>query len=153
MVQFAVNQIKHASAVRDEFCFIYLLSSSGHTKGLLFQYTEKTLKLAWLLLGYEINDTTLKKVAHQINTLVTIFNLSLCWKHHCKQNKTKKKQHTFQINLLFSPLSPSSFLLAIDETQLGKRGYLTPMTAKEFVLALWKNEGNVYSYSNLYLLP
>ncbi|OXB78798.1 UNVERIFIED_CONTAM: hypothetical protein H355_011816 [Colinus virginianus] len=29
---------------------------------------------------------------------------------------------------------------AIDETQLGKRGYLTPMTAKEFVLALWKNE-------------
>lgn len=31
---------------------------------------------------------------------------------------------------------------AIDESQLGKRGYLTPMTAKEYILALWKNEGN-----------
>ncbi|XP_048373560.1 DNA-directed RNA polymerase I subunit RPA1 [Sphaerodactylus townsendi] len=30
---------------------------------------------------------------------------------------------------------------AIDETQLGKRGYLTPSTAKEHVEALWKNEG------------
>ncbi|NWH47976.1 RPA1 polymerase, partial [Fregata magnificens] len=28
----------------------------------------------------------------------------------------------------------------IDESQLGKRGYLTPMTAKEYILALWKNE-------------
>ncbi|KAL8175797.1 UNVERIFIED_CONTAM: DNA-directed RNA polymerase I subunit RPA1 [Gekko kuhli] len=30
---------------------------------------------------------------------------------------------------------------AIDETQLGKRGYLTPSTAKDHVEALWKNEG------------
>uniref|UniRef100_A0A8C2T0Y7 DNA-directed RNA polymerase subunit n=1 Tax=Coturnix japonica TaxID=93934 RepID=A0A8C2T0Y7_COTJA len=34
----------------------------------------------------------------------------------------------------------------IDETQLGKRGYLTPMTAKKFVLALWKNEGFFLRY-------
>ncbi|XP_026503885.1 DNA-directed RNA polymerase I subunit RPA1 [Terrapene carolina triunguis] len=29
----------------------------------------------------------------------------------------------------------------IDETQLGKRGYLTPITAKDHIVALWKNEG------------
>ncbi|XP_053115784.1 DNA-directed RNA polymerase I subunit RPA1 [Hemicordylus capensis] len=29
----------------------------------------------------------------------------------------------------------------IDETQLGKRGYMTPATAKKHVEALWKNEG------------
>ncbi|XP_068535714.1 DNA-directed RNA polymerase I subunit RPA1 [Anas acuta] len=35
---------------------------------------------------------------------------------------------------------------AIDETQLGKRGYLTPMTAKEFIMSLWKNEGFFLRY-------
>uniref|UniRef100_H3A1U0 DNA-directed RNA polymerase subunit n=1 Tax=Latimeria chalumnae TaxID=7897 RepID=H3A1U0_LATCH len=29
----------------------------------------------------------------------------------------------------------------IDESQLGKRGYLTPNTAKEHIVELWKNEG------------
>ncbi|XP_006111690.2 DNA-directed RNA polymerase I subunit RPA1 [Pelodiscus sinensis] len=29
----------------------------------------------------------------------------------------------------------------VDETQLGKRGYLTPITAKDHIVALWKNEG------------
>ncbi|OPJ70790.1 DNA-directed RNA polymerase I subunit RPA1 isoform C [Patagioenas fasciata monilis] len=35
---------------------------------------------------------------------------------------------------------------AIDESQLGKRGYLTPMAAKEYILALWKNEGFFLRY-------
>ncbi|KAM8808325.1 DNA-directed RNA polymerase I subunit RPA1 [Eudromia elegans] len=34
----------------------------------------------------------------------------------------------------------------IDEAQLGKRGYLTPMTAKEHILSLWKNEGFFLRY-------
>ncbi|KAL7976983.1 hypothetical protein Chor_008932 [Crotalus horridus] len=29
----------------------------------------------------------------------------------------------------------------IDETQLGKRGYMTPLTAKQHIEVLWKNEG------------
>ncbi|PKU48663.1 dna-directed rna polymerase i subunit rpa1 [Limosa lapponica baueri] len=37
-------------------------------------------------------------------------------------------------------------LEGIDESQLGKRGYLTPMTAKEYILALWKNEGFFLRY-------
>lgn len=35
----------------------------------------------------------------------------------------------------------NSNFLAIDETQLGKRGYMTPLTAKQHIEVLWKNEG------------
>lgn len=37
-----------------------------------------------------------------------------------------------------SPLAPG-----IEEAQLGKRGYLTPISAREHLLTLWKNEGAV----------
>uniref|UniRef100_A0A8C6X3L5 DNA-directed RNA polymerase n=1 Tax=Naja naja TaxID=35670 RepID=A0A8C6X3L5_NAJNA len=32
----------------------------------------------------------------------------------------------------------------IDETQLGKRGYMTPLTAKKHIEVLWKNEGGIH---------
>ena len=36
----------------------------------------------------------------------------------------------------------------IEEAQMGKRGYLTPTSAREHLSALWKNEGAVPTYRN-----
>lgn len=41
---------------------------------------------------------------------------------------------------LLSSDSPSS-APGIEEAQMGKRGYLTPLSAQDHLIALWKNEG------------
>uniref|UniRef100_A0A8D0GJX2 DNA-directed RNA polymerase subunit n=1 Tax=Sphenodon punctatus TaxID=8508 RepID=A0A8D0GJX2_SPHPU len=74
--------------------------------------------------------------------------ISQFWKSHmgskrcpnCKARRSLvRKEHNSKLTVTY----PSVMHLksAIDETQLGKRGFLTPSTTKEHVMALWKNEG------------
>uniref|UniRef100_A0A8C5X005 DNA-directed RNA polymerase subunit n=1 Tax=Malurus cyaneus samueli TaxID=2593467 RepID=A0A8C5X005_9PASS len=99
-----------------------------------------------------------KNVCECRNKLITQF-----WKAHmaskkcpnCKSRRSLvRKEHNSKLTVTY----PSTVynksgekgildeLGGIDESQLGKRGYLTPMTAKEYILALWKNEGFFLRY-------
>uniref|UniRef100_A0A8C2Y7P2 DNA-directed RNA polymerase subunit n=1 Tax=Coturnix japonica TaxID=93934 RepID=A0A8C2Y7P2_COTJA len=109
--------------------------------------------------------------AHQVKNVCECRNklISQFWKAHmtskkcpnCRSRRSLvRKEHNSKLivtypttvfrkagqeaSLPFSAPAPVPPL--IDETQLGKRGYLTPMTAKKFVLALWKNEGFFLRY-------
>uniref|UniRef100_A0A8D0GCB4 DNA-directed RNA polymerase subunit n=1 Tax=Sphenodon punctatus TaxID=8508 RepID=A0A8D0GCB4_SPHPU len=72
--------------------------------------------------------------------------ISQFWKSHmgskrcpnCKARRSLvRKEHNSKLTVTY----PSVMHLKSDETQLGKRGFLTPSTTKEHVMALWKNEG------------
>uniref|UniRef100_A0A8C3Q0Y6 DNA-directed RNA polymerase subunit n=1 Tax=Chrysolophus pictus TaxID=9089 RepID=A0A8C3Q0Y6_CHRPC len=113
-----------------------------------------------ILQSQELSDqcSNVKNVCECRNRLISQF-----WKAHmtskkcpnCKSRRSLvRKEHNSKLTVTY----PSTVFhkageegvmdepVAIDETQLGKRGYLTPMTAKEFVLALWKNEGFFLRY-------
>ncbi|NXL86536.1 RPA1 polymerase, partial [Alectura lathami] len=102
-----------------------------------------------ILQSQELRDqcSNVKNVCECRNKLIAQF-----WKAHmtskkcpnCK--KSSRKLCEGMGDLLFLKSCTLASLGPIDETQLGKRGYLTPMTAKEFVLALWKNEGFFLRY-------
>ncbi|XP_054680311.1 DNA-directed RNA polymerase I subunit RPA1 isoform X3 [Grus americana] len=108
-----------------------------------------------ILQSYEIKDqcSNVKNVCECRNKLIAQF-----WKAHmsskkCPNCKSKRslvrKEHNTKLIVTYPSTvyhkSGEEGVLgepaAIDESQLGKRGYLTPMTAKEYILALWKNEG------------
>uniref|UniRef100_A0A8D0FZH9 DNA-directed RNA polymerase subunit n=1 Tax=Strix occidentalis caurina TaxID=311401 RepID=A0A8D0FZH9_STROC len=113
-----------------------------------------------ILKSYQIIDqcSNVKNVCECRNKLIAQF-----WKAHmsskkcpnCKSRRSLvRKEHNSKLTVTY----PSTVYhksgeegvldepLAIDESQLGKRGYLTPMTAKEYILALWKNEGFFLRY-------
>ncbi|XP_033920786.1 DNA-directed RNA polymerase I subunit RPA1 [Melopsittacus undulatus] len=113
-----------------------------------------------ILQTYEIKDqcSNVKNVCECRNKLIAQF-----WKAHmgskkcpsCKSRRSLvRKEHNSKLTVVY----PSTVYhksgqegitdepAVIDESQLGKRGYLTPMTAKEYILALWKNEGFFLHY-------
>ncbi|OXB54262.1 hypothetical protein ASZ78_012699 [Callipepla squamata] len=112
-----------------------------------------------ILQSQELSDqcSNVKNVCECRNKLISQF-----WKAHmtskrcpnCKSRRSLvRKEHNSKLTVTYPSTvfrKPGESTVdepaAIDETQLGKRGYLTPMTAKEFVLALWKNEGFFLRY-------
>ncbi|NWS67386.1 RPA1 polymerase, partial [Crotophaga sulcirostris] len=113
-----------------------------------------------ILQSYQISDqcSNVKNVCECRNKLIAQF-----WKAHmsskkcpnCKSRRSLvRKEHNSKLTVTY----PSAVYhkseevgvlddpAAIDESQLGKRGYLTPMTAKEYIRALWKNEGFFLRY-------
>ncbi|NXU55669.1 RPA1 polymerase, partial [Turnix velox] len=108
-----------------------------------------------ILQSYQISDqcSNVKNVCECRNTLIAEF-----WKAHmsskkcpnCKSRRSLvRKEHNSKLTVtypsaVFHKTGEEGFIddpTDIDESQLGKRGYLTPMTAKELILSLWKNEG------------
>ncbi|RMC14451.1 hypothetical protein DUI87_09547 [Hirundo rustica rustica] len=102
--------------------------------------------------------SNVKNVCECRNKLISQF-----WKVHlgskkcpnCKSRRSLvRKEHNSKLTVTYPSTvyhkSGGEGILdetaGIDESQLGKRGYLTPMTAKEYILALWKNEGFFLRY-------
>ncbi|KAM6269791.1 DNA-directed RNA polymerase I subunit RPA1 isoform 1-T1 [Porphyrio hochstetteri] len=113
-----------------------------------------------ILQSYQIRDqySNVKNVCECRNKLIGQF-----WKTHmtskkcpnCKSRRSLvRKEHNSKLTVtypstVFHKSGEQGVLdepAAFDESQSGKRGYLTPMTAKEYILALWKNEGFFLSY-------
>ncbi|NWR85762.1 RPA1 polymerase, partial [Furnarius figulus] len=113
-----------------------------------------------MLQNSEMRDqcSNVKNVCECRNNLIAQF-----WKSHmsskkcpnCKSRRSLvRKEHNSKLTVTYPSTvynkSGEGGILedpaGIDESQLGKRGYLTPMTAKEYILALWKNEGFFLSY-------
>ncbi|NXJ01209.1 RPA1 polymerase, partial [Psophia crepitans] len=113
-----------------------------------------------ILQSYQIRDqcSNVKNVCECRNKLIAQF-----WKAHmsskkcpnCKSRRSLvRKEHNSKLTVTYPSTvyhkSGEEDVLgepaAIDESQLGKRGYLTPMTAKEYILSLWKNEGFFLRY-------
>ncbi|XP_054058635.1 DNA-directed RNA polymerase I subunit RPA1 isoform X1 [Rissa tridactyla] len=113
-----------------------------------------------ILQSSQIRDqcSNVKNVCECRNKLITQF-----WKAHmsskkcpnCKSRRSLvRKEHNSKLTVTYPSTvyrkSGEEGILdepaGIEESQLGKRGYLTPMTAKEYVLALWKNEGFFLRY-------
>uniref|UniRef100_A0A8C2T0G9 DNA-directed RNA polymerase subunit n=1 Tax=Coturnix japonica TaxID=93934 RepID=A0A8C2T0G9_COTJA len=96
--------------------------------------------------------------AHQVKNVCECRNklISQFWKAHmtskkcpnCRSRRSLvRKEHNSKLIVTYpTTVFRKAGQEVIDETQLGKRGYLTPMTAKKFVLALWKNEGFFLRY-------
>ncbi|KFP68973.1 DNA-directed RNA polymerase I subunit RPA1, partial [Cariama cristata] len=113
-----------------------------------------------ILQSCQIRDqcSNVKNVCECRNKLIAQF-----WKAHmgskkcpnCKSRRSLvRKEHNSKLTVtypstVYSKSGEQGILddpTAIDESQLGKRGYLTPTTAKEYILALWKNEGFFLRY-------
>ncbi|XP_062988010.1 DNA-directed RNA polymerase I subunit RPA1 [Elgaria multicarinata webbii] len=84
--------------------------------------------------------------------------ISQFWKSHmsskrcpnCKAGRSLvRKEHNSKLTVTYPTVvvqkSGKQVIVeetaTLDETQLGKRGYMTPTTAKQHIEALWKNEG------------
>uniref|UniRef100_A0A5F8GSU8 DNA-directed RNA polymerase subunit n=1 Tax=Monodelphis domestica TaxID=13616 RepID=A0A5F8GSU8_MONDO len=77
---------------------------------------------------------------------------------HCKTGKSVvRKEHNSKLTVTYPAVvhrkakgeedkAKKAAASEIDDAYLGKRGYLTPSTAREHVLALWKNEGFFLNY-------
>ncbi|XP_037383658.1 DNA-directed RNA polymerase I subunit RPA1 [Talpa occidentalis] len=120
----------------------------------LEQYTTKILKNN--LPGS--HGAHVKNVCESRSKLITYF-----WKAHmtakrCPQCKTGRsvvrKEHNSKLTITYpamvhrkadqkgtKPVAP-----VIEDAQMGKRGYLTPSSAQEHLVALWKNEGFFLNY-------
>ncbi|NXI55259.1 RPA1 polymerase, partial [Chloroceryle aenea] len=113
-----------------------------------------------ILQSYQISDqcSNVKNVCECRNTLIAQF-----WKAHmsskkcpnCKSKRTLvRKEHNSKLTVTYPstvyPKSGEKDMLgdpaAFDDSLSGKRGYLTPVTAKEYIVALWKNEGFFLRY-------
>uniref|UniRef100_A0A672THQ5 DNA-directed RNA polymerase subunit n=1 Tax=Strigops habroptila TaxID=2489341 RepID=A0A672THQ5_STRHB len=98
-----------------------------------------------------VGSTHVKNVCECRNKLIAQF-----WKTHmaskkcpnCKSRRSLvRKEHNSKLTVVYpSTVYHKSGEEGITDDQLGKRGYLTPMTAKEYILALWKNEGFFLRY-------
>uniref|UniRef100_A0A8D2Q056 DNA-directed RNA polymerase subunit n=1 Tax=Zosterops lateralis melanops TaxID=1220523 RepID=A0A8D2Q056_ZOSLA len=92
-----------------------------------------------------------KNVCECRNKLISQF-----WKAHmgskkcpnCKSRRSLvRKEHNSKLTVTYpSTVYHKSGEETILDEIAGKRGYLTPMTAKEYILALWKNEGFFLRY-------
>ncbi|XP_015686989.1 DNA-directed RNA polymerase I subunit RPA1 [Protobothrops mucrosquamatus] len=84
--------------------------------------------------------------------------ISQFWKLHmtskkcpnCKAGRSLiRKEHNSKLTVTYPTVVTQKSgkqkvveeVATIDETQLGKRGYMTPLTAKQHIEVLWKNEG------------
>uniref|UniRef100_U3DUQ3 DNA-directed RNA polymerase subunit n=1 Tax=Callithrix jacchus TaxID=9483 RepID=U3DUQ3_CALJA len=72
---------------------------------------------------------------------------------HCKTGRSVvRKEHNSKLTITFPATvhrtagQKDSEPLGIEEAQMGKRGYLTPTSAREHLFALWKNEGFFLNY-------
>ncbi|XP_049650360.1 DNA-directed RNA polymerase I subunit RPA1 isoform X2 [Accipiter gentilis] len=113
-----------------------------------------------ILGSYQVRDqcSNVKNVCECKNKLITQFWKAQMSSKKCPNCKSRRslvrKEHNSKLTVTYPSTvhhkSGEEGILdepaAIDESQLGKRGYLTPMTAKEYILALWKNEGFFLRY-------
>ncbi|XP_062934163.1 DNA-directed RNA polymerase I subunit RPA1 [Cynocephalus volans] len=72
---------------------------------------------------------------------------------HCKTGRSViRKEHNSKLTVTYPAMvhrkadQKDTEPLGIEEAQMGKRGYLTPTSAREHLLALWKNEGFFLNY-------
>ncbi|MGH0173736.1 UNVERIFIED_CONTAM: hypothetical protein FKN15_066387 [Acipenser sinensis] len=100
-------------------------------------------------------QNAVKNVCESKNTLIKDFwRLHMNGKRcsHCKTGRSVvRKEHNSKLTVTYpsavhkeakkgkANVEPEVDVL--DESLLGKRGYLTPSTAREHIVALWKNEG------------
>ncbi|XP_006900430.1 PREDICTED: DNA-directed RNA polymerase I subunit RPA1 [Elephantulus edwardii] len=72
---------------------------------------------------------------------------------HCKTGRSVvRKEHNSKLTITYPAMvhrkngQEDTGSLGIEDAQLGKRGYLTPNSAREHLAALWKNEGFFLNY-------
>uniref|UniRef100_A0A8C6DK03 DNA-directed RNA polymerase subunit n=1 Tax=Moschus moschiferus TaxID=68415 RepID=A0A8C6DK03_MOSMO len=118
----------------------------------LEQYTSKILQNN--LLGSQ--GAQVKNVCESRSTLISVF-----WKvhmtakrcPHCKTGRSVvRKEHNSKLTITYPAMvhrradQKDTEPQGIEEAQMGKRGYLTPSSAQEHLIALWKNEGFFLNY-------
>uniref|UniRef100_A0A2K5IK92 DNA-directed RNA polymerase subunit n=1 Tax=Colobus angolensis palliatus TaxID=336983 RepID=A0A2K5IK92_COLAP len=118
----------------------------------LEQYTAEIVQNN--LLGSQ--GAHVKNVCESKSKLTAVFwkahmNAKRC--PHCKTGRSVvRKEHNSKLTITFPAMvhrtagQKDSEPLGIEETQMGKRGYLTPTSAREHLFALWKNEGFFLNY-------
>ncbi|XP_008065778.1 DNA-directed RNA polymerase I subunit RPA1 [Carlito syrichta] len=127
-------------------------SSASEIQEELEQYTAKTVHNN--LLGSQ--GAHVKNVCESKSKLVAYF-----WKAHmtakrcphCRTGRSVvRKEHNSKLTITFPALvhrkavQKDPELQEIEEAQMGKRGYLTPTSAREHLFAIWKNEGFFLNY-------
>ncbi|XP_068023789.1 DNA-directed RNA polymerase I subunit RPA1 isoform X2 [Melanerpes formicivorus] len=112
-----------------------------------------------MLESHQLRDqcSNVKNVCECRNKLIAEFwkaHMSSKKCPHCKSRRSLvRKEHNSKLTVTY----PSAVYskagdkgldepAALDDSQLGKRGYLTPITAKQYIMALWKNEGFFLRY-------
>ncbi|XP_023107609.2 DNA-directed RNA polymerase I subunit RPA1 isoform X1 [Felis catus] len=72
---------------------------------------------------------------------------------HCKTGRSVvRKEHNSKLTITYPAMvhrkadQKDTEPLGIEDAQMGKRGYLTPTSAREHLIALWKNEGFFLNY-------
>ncbi|XP_066483326.1 DNA-directed RNA polymerase I subunit RPA1 [Tiliqua scincoides] len=124
-------------------------SSGVDVEEVLSQHTEEMLQ------NNQLRDqgAHVKNVCECRSKLISQF-----WKLHmgskrcpnCKAGRSLvRKEHNSKLTVTYPSVvaqksgkqSAVEEAATIDETQLGKRGYMTPATAQKHIEALWKNEG------------
>ncbi|XP_003799250.1 DNA-directed RNA polymerase I subunit RPA1 isoform X1 [Otolemur garnettii] len=72
---------------------------------------------------------------------------------HCKTGRSLvRKEHNSKLTVTFPTMvhrkagQKDPEIVGIEDMQMGKRGYLTPTSAREHLFSLWKNEGFFLNY-------
>ncbi|XP_076990974.1 DNA-directed RNA polymerase I subunit RPA1 isoform X2 [Tamandua tetradactyla] len=118
----------------------------------LEQYTTKIVQNN--LLGFQ--GAQVKNVCESRSKLIAHF-----WKAHmtakrcphCKTGRSLvRKEHNSKLTVTYPAVvhkkgnQKDTETLGIEEAQMGKRGYLTPTSAQDHLIALWRNEGFFLNY-------
>ncbi|XP_063551801.1 DNA-directed RNA polymerase I subunit RPA1 isoform X3 [Gorilla gorilla gorilla] len=126
--------------------------SASEIREELEQYTTEIVQNN--LLGSK--GAHVKNVCESKSKLIALFwkahmNAKRC--PHCKTGRSVvRKEHNSKLTITFPAMvhrtagQKDSEPLGIEEAQIGKRGYLTPTSAREHLSALWKNEGFFLNY-------
>ncbi|KAM9212344.1 DNA-directed RNA polymerase I subunit RPA1 isoform 2-T2 [Dugong dugon] len=118
----------------------------------LEQYTTKIVQNN--LLGPQ--GAHVKNVCESRSKLIAYFwksHMSAKRCPHCKTGRSViRKEHNSKLTITYPAIvhrksdQKDTETLGIEEAQLGKRGYLTPTSAREHLIALWENEGFFLNY-------
>uniref|UniRef100_A0A8D2KPH9 DNA-directed RNA polymerase subunit n=1 Tax=Urocitellus parryii TaxID=9999 RepID=A0A8D2KPH9_UROPR len=118
----------------------------------LEQYTTKVLQNN--LLGTQ--GAHVKNVCESRSKLIAYFwkaHMSAKRCPHCKTGRSVvRKEHNSKLTITYPAVvhrksgQTDAEPLGIEETQMGKRGYLTPSSAREHLFSIWKNEGFFLNY-------
>ncbi|KAM9585003.1 DNA-directed RNA polymerase I subunit RPA1 [Trichechus inunguis] len=118
----------------------------------LEQYTTKIVQNN--LLGPQ--GAHVKNVCESRSKLIAYFwksHMSAKRCPHCKTGRSViRKEHNSKLTITYPAIAhrksdqKNTETLGIEEAQLGKRGYLTPTSAREHLIALWENEGFFLNY-------
>ncbi|XP_045139829.1 DNA-directed RNA polymerase I subunit RPA1 [Echinops telfairi] len=118
----------------------------------LEQYTTQTVQNN--LLGSQ--GAHVKNVCESRSQLIASFwkaHMSAKRCPHCKTGRSViRKEHNSKLTVTYPAVvhkksgQESTKTPEIEEAQLGKRGYLTPNSAREHLTALWENEGFFLNY-------